>query len=126
MYVNSDVTNLRVDLLIEDFRKDKKQIPAKPKRVGSILSNKSSALNKSDLMSKLSQGKGAKDKDLDLDLILKERGLDIFYMQQVINEYKYAKDLAAQNAKMSQKRASRAISPEAAAKAVADCNHLRP
>lgn len=125
MYINNDVSKLKVDLLLEDFRKDKAKQAPKPKRVGSILSNKSSAFNKSEIMTKMSQPKSSKNKDLDLDLILKERGLDIFYMQQVINEYKYAKDLASQNIKNSNKRASKIITPSTVAKAL-DCNHLRP
>jgi len=31
--------------------------------------------------------KPKKSKGIDLDLILKERGLDIFYMEKVINQY---------------------------------------
>lgn len=46
-----------------------------------------------------SPGGAQADESIDLDLILKERGLDIFYMQQIINEYKLAKEIANKNKK---------------------------
>ena len=69
-FVIQNVEQLEIDLIIEDFAPDSFegfQLTEGSKRVSKMSS---------------------KNDDIDLDFVLKDRGLDVYYMQEAINEFR--------------------------------------
>jgi hypothetical protein len=77
-YINSQNSKLEIEVITDEL------LTLTPRKL--ILSTR-----KNSVSNKTKHGSNKQEKQnagIDLDLILKERGLDIFYMDDVINEFK--------------------------------------
>ena len=110
--LNLDPDSLRIELQISDRQRPSPQARRTTSTLQVALNARFAGAGPGSSQGKAqSPGGPQPNESIDLDLILKERGLDIFYMQQIINEYKLAKDIAS---KSKQRRSSGPKHPEPA------------